>query len=85
MFASQEAEVESRTQRSRPGQGHKRNPRPRTDFSMTVFHEAKDRNVRGQRPRKKPASVLKKKKRKKSSQIFCKVPRVLQHKAKERS
>ena len=50
-------EVEPRTQ----GQGHKKNPRPRTAFPRTDTLEAKDRNARGQGPRTR-AQVLSKKK-----------------------
>ena len=51
------------------GQGHKKNPRPRTGFPRTDTLEAKDRNARGQGqgPRTQ-AQVLSKKKR--SSQKF---------------
>ena len=35
------------------GQGHKKNPRPRTAFPRTEPLEAKDRNARGQGPRTK--------------------------------
>ena len=51
------------------GQGHKKNPRPRTAFPRTDTLEAKDRNARGQSqgPRTQ-AQVLSKKKR--SSQKF---------------
>ena len=42
------------------GQGHKRNPRPRTTFPKTDLLEAKDRIARGQGPRTQPR-VLKKK------------------------
>ena len=49
------------------GQGHKKNPRPRTAFPRTDTLEAKDRNARGQGPRTQ-AQVLSKKKR--SSQKF---------------
>ena len=55
------------------GQGHKKNPRPRTAFPRTDTLEAKDRNARGQGqgPRTQSASALqKKKKKKKSSQKF---------------
>ena len=46
------------------GQGHKKNPRPRTAFPRTDTLEAKDRNARGQgqEPRTQ-AQVLSKKKR----------------------
>ena len=50
------------------GQGHKKNPRPRTAFPRTDPLEAKDRNARGQGPRTQSASALQKKKR--SSQKF---------------
>ena len=43
------------------GQGHKKNPRPRTAFPRTDTLEAKDRNARGQGPRTQ-AQVLSKKK-----------------------
>ena len=43
------------------GQGHKKNPRPRTAFPRTDTQEAKDRNARGQGPRTQ-AQVLSKKK-----------------------
>ena len=44
-------------------QGHKKNPRPRTDFLRTDSLKAKDRNARGQGqgPRTQFASVLQKK------------------------
>ena len=44
------------------GQGHKKNPRPRTAFPRTDTLEAKDRNARGQGPRTQ-AQVLSKKKK----------------------
>ena len=49
------------------GQGHKKNPRPRTAFPRTDTLEAKDRNARGQGqgPRTQSASALQKKKKKK--------------------
>ena len=55
------AELESRTQGSRP------RPRPRTAFPRTDTLETKDRNARGQGqgPRTQSASALKKKKKKK--------------------
>ena len=53
------AEVESRTQGSRPRT--QKNPRPRTAFPRTDTLEAKDRNARGQGPRTQ-AQVLSKKK-----------------------
>ena len=48
------------------GQGHKKNPRPRTAFPRTDTLEAKDRNARGQGqgPRTQSASALQKKKKK---------------------
>ena len=62
------AEVESRTQGSRPRprprtQKNPR-PRPRTAFPRTDALEAKDRNARGQGPRTQSASALQKKKKK---------------------
>ena len=47
------------------GQGHKKNPRPRTAFPRTDTLEAKDRNARGQGqgPRTQSASALQKKKK----------------------
>ena len=54
------------------GQGHKKNPRPRTAFPRTDTLEAKDRNARGQGPRTQSASALQKKKKKRSSQKFFK-------------
>ena len=45
------------------GQGHKKNPRPRTAFLRTGTLEAKDRNARGQGPRTQIASALRKKKK----------------------
>ena len=49
------------------GQGHKKNPRPRTAFPTTDTLEAKDRNARGQGPRTQ-AQVLSKKKK-----VFTKI------------
>ena len=49
------------------GQGHKKNPRPRTAFPRTDTLEAKDRNARGQGHK---AQVLSKKKKKK---VFTKI------------
>ena len=43
------------------GQGHKKNPRPRTAFPRTEPLEAKDRNARGQGPRTQPQVFSKKK------------------------
>ena len=45
------------------GQGHKKNPRPRTAFSRTDPLEAKDKNARGQGqgPRTQPQVFSKKK------------------------
>ena len=43
------------------GQGHKKNPRPRTAFSRTDTLEAKDRNARGQGPRTQPQVFSEKK------------------------
>ena len=67
------AEVESRTQGSRPRPRTQKNPRPRprTAFPRTDTLEAKDRNARGQ-TKDTSASALKKKKKKKkrSSQKF---------------
>ena len=51
------------------GQGHKKNPRPRTAFPRTDTLEAKDRNARGQGPRTQ-AQVLSKKKQKVFTKIF---------------
>ena len=47
------------------GQGHKKNPRPRTHLPWTDPFEAKDRNARGQGQglRTQRGSVLKKKKK----------------------
>ena len=42
------AEVESRTQDSRPRPRTQKNPRPRTAFPRTDTLKAKDRNARGQ-------------------------------------
>ena len=44
------------------GQGHKKNPRPRTAFPRTDTLEAKDRNARGQGPRTQAQVLFKKKK-----------------------
>ena len=41
------------------GQGHKKNPRPRTAFPRTDTLEAKDKNARGQEPRTKDTSASK--------------------------
>ena len=49
------------------GQGHKKNPRPRTAFSRTEPLEAKDRNARGQGPRTQAQAFSKKKR---SSKFF---------------
>ena len=49
------------------GQGHKKNPRPRTAFPRTDTLEAKDRNAQGQGPRTQ-AQVLSKKKK-----VFTKI------------
>ena len=51
------------------GQGHKKNPRPRTAFPRTDTLEAKDRNARGQGQGHK-AQVLSKKKKKVFTKIF---------------
>ena len=53
------------------GQGHKKNPRPRTAFPRTDTLEAKDRNARGQGqgPRTQ-AQVLSKKKKRSSQKYF---------------
>ena len=66
------AEVESRTQGSRPrtqkkirGQGHKKNPRPRTAFPRTDTLEAKDRNEAKDQGHKRKCSP-----KKRSSQKF---------------
>ena len=71
------AEVESRTQGSRPRPRTQKNPRPRprTAFPRTDTLEAKDRNARGQGqgPRTQ-AQVLSKKKRS-SQKIFKRSPR----------
>ena len=59
------AEVESRTQGSRPRPRTQKNPRPRprTAFPRTDPLEAKDRNARGQEPRTQPQVFSKKKKK----------------------
>ena len=45
------------------GQGHKKNPRPRTALPRTDTLEAKDRNTRGQGPRIQPQVFSKKRKK----------------------
>ena len=57
------------------GQGHKKNPRPRTAFPRTDTLEAKDRNARGQGqgPRTQ-AQVLSKKKKRSSQKFFKRFP-----------
>ena len=54
------------------GQGHKKNPRPRTAFPRTDTLEAKDRNARGQGqgPRTQAQVLSKKKKKKVFTNIF---------------
>ena len=47
------------------GQGHKKNPKPRTAFRRTDPLEAKDRNARGQKHRRKCSP-----KKKRSSKFF---------------
>ena len=54
------------------GQGHKKNPRPRTAFPRTDTLEAKDRNVRGQGH--KPKCSPKKKKKRSSQKLFKRSP-----------
>ena len=68
------AEVESRTQGSRPRPGTQKNPRPRTHLPRTDPLEAKDRIVRGQ-SQGHSAEVFSKKKslRSKFSQVFRKL------------
>ena len=68
------AEVESRTQgsRPRPRPRTQKNPRPRTAFPRTHSLEAKDRNARGQGPRTKDTSASALHKKKRSSQKFFK-------------
>ena len=63
------------------GQGHKKNPRPRTAFPRTDTLEAKDRNARGQGqgPRTQ-AQVLSKKKK-----VFTKIFQAISKKKKKRS
>ena len=56
------------------GQGHKKNPRPRTAFPRTDTLEAKDRNARGQGPRTQ-AQVLSKKKKRSSQKFFRRSPK----------
>ena len=55
----------SRGQKAR-GQGHKKNPRPRTAFPRTDPLKAKDRNARGQGPKTQPQVFSKKKSLQKS-------------------
>ena len=57
------------------GQGHKKNPRPRTAFPRTDTIEAKDRNARGkgQGPRTQ-AQVLSKKKKRSLQKFFRRSP-----------
>ena len=57
------------------GQGHKKNPRPRTAFPRTDTLEAKDRNARGQGPRTQSASALQKKKKRSSQKFFRRSPK----------
>ena len=73
------AEVESRTQGSRPRPRTQKNPRPRTAFPRTYPLEAKDRNARGQGPRTQPQMFSKKKDLQKSfsgNLQFMGVPRI---------
>ena len=58
------------------GQGHKKNPRPRTAFPRTDTLEAKDRNARsqGQGPRTQ-AQVLSKTKKRSSQKFFGRSPK----------
>ena len=56
------------------GQGHKKNPRPRTAFPWTDTLEAKDRNARGQGPRTQ-AQVLSKIKKRFSQKFFRRSPK----------
>ena len=55
------------------GQGHKKNPRPRTAFPRTDTLEAKVRNAQGQGPRTQ-AQVLSKKKKRSSQKFFKRSP-----------
>ena len=73
------AELESKTQGSRPRT--QKNPRPRTDFLWTDPLEFKDRNARRQGPRTQ-AQISSKKKGLcvKKLQIFCKISDALQKK-----
>ena len=67
------------------GQGHKKNPRPRTAFPKTDTLEAKDRNARGQGqgPRTQSASALQKKKRS-SQKFFRRSPKKKKKKKKKK-
>ena len=83
-FLSLVAEVESRTQGSRPRPKTQKNPRPRqrprTAFPRTDTLEAKDRNARGQGPRTQAQAFSKKKYLQKffSGDLqFIGVPRIL--------
>ena len=58
------------------GQGHKKNPRPRTAFPRTDTLEAKDRNAQGQGPRTQ-SQVLSKKKKKVFTKIFQALHKIL--------
>ena len=70
-----DARISSLQRRSRGhkarGQGHKKNPRPRTAFPRTDTLEAKDRNARGQgQGSRTQAQVLSKRKKKVFTKIF---------------
>ena len=73
-----QAEVESRTQGSKPRPSHKKNPRQKTDFPRTDRLEAKDRNAWGQDQEHK-AQVFSKKRssRKKIETFFREISGVL--------
>ena len=79
-YTKYRAEVESRTQGSRPRPRTQKNPRPRprTAFPRTDTLEAKERNARGQghkrkcSPKKKKVCTKNLKKKKRSSQKFFK-------------
>ena len=60
-----EAEAKAKDTKKIRGQGHKKNPRPRTAFERTDTPEAKDRNARGQGqgPRTQPKMFSKNKKK----------------------
>ena len=76
------AEVESRTQASRPRPRTQKNPRPRprTAFPRTDTLEAKDRNAQGQGPR---TQMLSKKKRAlQKKKVFTKIFQAISKKNK---